>query len=386
MKEVIYPIGIQTFEKLREGGFVYVDKTEYVQRIVSSPGYYFLSRPRRFGKSLLLSTIEAYFKGKRDLFKGLAIDRQCDEWTPHAVIHIDLNSKNYVDRQSLNDILNFNLEHYEREFGVSGSGMPVDDRFMSLIRNAYESTGRKVVVLVDEYDKPLLQTIDNEPLQDEYRGILKAFYGVLKSADKYLQLVFLTGVTRFGKVSVFSDLNNMRDISMDSAFEAVCGITESELHENFKTGVERLAERKRIGIAETYSLLKNNYDGYHFGCGLTDIYNPFSVLSALASSEIDNFWFSTGTPTFLIKLLQKNDYDLSRLGGEVEYDPMMLTGSVVSADDAVPMMYQSGYLTIKRYDPMFGTVFLGYPNREVEDCFLKWLLPNYGGMTGDYEC
>lgn len=383
MKEVLYPIGIQTFEKLRDGGFVYVDKTEYIQKIVSGSGYYFLSRPRRFGKSLLLSTIEAFFKGKRRLFSGLAIEKYNHDWLEYPVIHIDLNSKNYVDEKSLVDIIEFNLEHYEHLYGINNSGMPVDDRFMSLIRSANASTGRKVVVLIDEYDKPLLQTIDDIELQDKYCGILKSFYGVLKSADQFLRFVFLTGVTRFGKVSVFSDLNNLRDISMDNEFDAVCGITEDELHKTFDQGIGKLADARRISVDEAFSSLKVNYDGYHFSDNLTDVYNPFSVLSALASSNISNYWFSTGTPTFLIKLLQSNDYDLSKLNGDIEYDPMMLTGSVVTPRDAVPMMYQSGYLTIKRMDPLFATAFLGYPNREVEDCFLKWLLPSYGCMSGE---
>lgn len=383
MKDVLYPIGIQTFEKLRNEGFVYVDKTAYIQKIISNSGYYFLSRPRRFGKSLLLSTIEAYFKGKRSLFKGLALDNYPQDWQEYPVIHIDLNSKNYVDEKSLIDIIEFNLEHYERIYGIDNCSRPVDDRFMNLIRSASVLTGQKVVVLIDEYDKPLLQAIDDTVLQNKYCGILKSFYGVLKSADQFLRFVFLTGVTRFGKVSVFSDLNNLRDISMETEFEAICGITESELHSFLAIGVKKLAETREISVDEAFTALKVNYDGYHFSENMTDVYNPFSVLNALATSNISNFWFSTGTPTFLIKLLQSNDYDLSVLKGNIEYDPMMLTGSVVTSSDVVPMMYQSGYLTIKRFDKMFGTVFLGYPNREVEDCFLKWLLPNYGGISGE---
>lgn len=382
MKEVRYPIGIQTFEKLRDGNFVYVDKTRYIQKIVSGSGYYFLSRPRRFGKSLLLSTIEAFFKGKRNLFAGLDIENYEHDWQEHPVIHIDLNSKNYVVEQSLIDIISFNLAHYEQQYGIDGDAKPVDDRFMNLIRTASIQTGRKVVVLIDEYDKPLLQTIDNPDLQDRYCGILKSFYGVLKSADQFLRFVFLTGVTRFGKVSVFSDLNNLRDISMDNEFDAICGITENELHDNFGPGIKKLAEVSGISVDDAFSSLKTNYDGYHFSDNLTDIYNPFSVLSALAASAISNYWFSTGTPSFLIKLLQSNNYDLSSLKDGVEYDPMMLMGSVVTPNDAVPMMYQSGYLTIKRIDPLFATAFLGYPNREVEDCFLKWLLPSYGCISG----
>lgn len=376
-----YPIGIQTFAKIREEGYAYVDKTEYVGRLVKAQGYYFLARPRRFGKSLLLSTIESYFKGRRDLFRGLAIDAMDLPWETAPVIHIDLNSKNYKDEKSLTDLLSFYLSPYETEFAVEPGDADVDERFFKVLMAAYKATGKKVVVLVDEYDKPLLSSIGNEELQEKYRAILKGFYGVLKSADRFVQFGMLTGVTRFGKISVFSDLNNMRDISLETEYDAICGVTEEELHSCFGDGVSQLAASTAKTVEDTYGELKYNYDGYHFSENLRDIYNPYSLINALAKGKISNYWFETGTPTFLYTLLQNENYDLSKLEGDIEYDPTQLTGVMVSDHDAVPMLYQSGYLTIKRIDEFFGTVFLGYPNHEVEDSFLKGLLPVYSRST-----
>lgn len=379
-----YPIGIQTFSKIREDGYLYVDKTEFVARLVQSPGYYFLSRPRRFGKSLLISTLESYYRGRRDLFKGLAIENYNLEWDEHPVFHLDLNSKDYIDAESLNDIIGAYLEPYEQKYRVEAKG-DISERFFRVIKAAAEHTGQQAVVLIDEYDKPLLASIDNDELQTRYSGMLKGFYGVLKSADRYLKFVMLTGVTRFGKVSVFSDLNNLRDISLEAGFDAICGITEDELHNTLGREISNFASNCGLSVSESYSALKYNYDGYHFSEALTDIYNPFSVLNALAKGKISNYWFDTGTPSFLIKLLQKGNYDLSTLDGEIEYDSSQLVGVMVSAEDAVPMLYQSGYLTIKKVDEFFNTVFLGYPNHEVEDSFLKVLLPAYSGTPKEFS-
>ena len=376
-----YPIGIQTFAKIREEGYVYVDKTGYVGRLVEAQGYYFLSRPRRFGKSLLLSTIESYYEGRKDLFEGLEIEKMNLPWEPAPVIHLDFNSKNYKDEQSLADLLGFYLAPYEEKYGIDRRDADVDERFFKVVIEAYKASGRKVVVLVDEYDKPLLSAIDNEELQEKYRAILKGVFGVLKSADRYIQFVMLTGVTRFGKVSVFSDLNNLRDLSMESAFDSICGVTEEELHHYFDEGVAELASTTRITVEDAYGELKYNYDGYHFSEALKDIYNPYSLMNALAKRKISNYWFETGTPTFLYTLLQNENYDLSKLEGDIEYDPTQLISVMVSDRDAVPLLYQSGYLTIKRTDDFFGTVFLGYPNHEVEDSFLRGLLPAYSQST-----
>lgn len=380
MQELRYPIGIQTFTKIREGQYLYIDKTEYIYRLVSKPGYYFLSRPRRFGKSLLLSTLECFFEGKRDYFSGLKIEEKDVEWSKHEVIHLDLNSKYYENENSIREIISFNLRQYEEKFGIIIRDSNIDERFFTLIKEAYRISGREVVVLIDEYDKPLLSAMDNNTLRDKYLAILKGFYSVLKSADRYLKFVMLTGVTRFGKVSVFSDLNNLRDISMLEEYEAICGITEQELHNSLNQGVKSFADARNITLEEAYSNLKHNYDGYHFSENVKDIYNPYSLMNALESKRISNYWFSTGTPTFLIKLLQKGHYDLSKLNGEIEYEPSQLIGVTVSASDAIPMLYQSGYLTIKRSDPFFKTVFLGYPNQEVEDSFVKGLLPFYSNL------
>ena len=377
----LYPIGIQTFTKIREGGYVYVDKTRYVAKLAKDGGYYFLSRPRRFGKSLLISTLECYFEGKREYFRGLAIDSMDIEWTQNPVVHLDFNSKNYDSVESLKEMLGSYLLAHEEKFGIEQSNAEVDERFFRLIKEVHKQTGKRVVVLVDEYDKPLLSVIDNDELQARYQAIMKGFYGVLKSADRYLQFVMLTGVTRFGKVSVFSDLNNLRDISMEEGYDAICGITDQELHKYFQSGVERLASKRNISLDEAYGLLKYNYDGYHFSERLNDIYNPFSILNSLAKSEIANYWFETGTPTFLLSLIKNENLDLSRLNGEIEYYASDLLGVMVTSQDAVPLLYQSGYLTIKRRDDFFKTVLLGYPNHEVEDSFIKVLLPYYSSIS-----
>lgn len=377
MKEPRYPIGIQTFSKIREGGYIYVDKTDFIARLTSRPGYYFLSRPRRFGKSLLLSTLESFFEGKRELFEGLAIENYDIEWVKREVIHLDLNSKYYEDVRSIKEIIGFNLREYEEKYGIEPGNADIDERFFTLIKKAYAYSGKEVVVLIDEYDKPILSVINLPEQRDKHFEMLKGFYSVLKSADRYLNFVMLTGVTRFGKVSVFSGLNNLRDISMSEDFEAVCGITENELHAELSAGVESFASNNNCDVKMAYKALKDYYDGYHFSENLLDIYNPYSLLNALESKKISNYWFSTGTPTFLIKLLKKNHYDLSRLNGDLEYSPSQLVGVMVTANDAIPLLYQSGYLTLKRYDPTFKTLFLGYPNLEVEESFLKGLLPFY---------
>ena len=299
------PIGIQNFEKLRREGYLYVDKTSLLYKMVTSGCYYFLSRPRRFGKSLLLSTIEAYFQGKRELFEGLAVAELESDWTEYPILHLDLNTRNYSVKESLEAELNKHLELWESRYGDAFRDRSIEERFTQVIRLAYEKTGRQVVILVDEYDKPLLQAIGNTELQDAYRATLKGFYGALKSMDRCIRFAFLTGVTKFGKVSVFSDLNNLRDLSMLPQYHDICGVTEQELRTNFDVEISEFAEAQNMTIDDAYAALRENYDGYHF-CEekLPGIYNPFSLLNAFANHKIDYYWFETGTPTYLIELLK----------------------------------------------------------------------------------
>ena len=376
----IYPVGIQSFEKIREGGYCYIDKTSLIYNLVKSGQYYFLSRPRRFGKSLLISTLEAYFLGKKELFKGLAMEELEKDWTTYPVLHLDLNARKYVDASSLNAILNQHLESWEAIYGDEKKDRAPEERFAWLIEKACRTTGRNVVVLVDEYDKPMLQAIGNEPLLTDYRNTLKAFYGVLKSCDKYLCFALLTGVTKFSKVSVFSDLNNLMDISLSNRFANICGITENELYRDLEEDIRLLAEANGMNETEARQTLKEWYDGYHFAENTEDIYNPFSLLNTLAEMKFGSYWFETGTPTFLVELLQRSKYDLHRLAEEMATADS-LGGIDTMETNPVPILYQSGYLTIKGFDKEFRTYELGFPNKEVEEGFTKFLLPNYASLS-----
>ncbi len=371
-----YPIGIQSFEKIRKDGYLYVDKTALIHRLVSTGSYYFLSRPRRFGKSLLISTLEAYFQGKKELFKGLAMEQLEKDWTVHPVLRLDLNIEKYDTKVSLENILESNLSRWEEMYGASNSDKSFSLRFASIIRRACEKTGQRVVVLVDEYDKPLLQSIGNKALQTELRNALKPFYGVLKTMDECIKFALLTGVTKFGKVSVFSDLNNLRDISMLPAYTEICGISETELHTCFKEDMQELAECEQTtyeGIAEK---LRTNYDGYHFAPYTGGMYNPFSILNTFANMQFDSYWFETGTPSYLVELLKQNDYDLNDINGTIVGEAAF-AGADSTDTDAIPVIYQSGYLTIKDFNPRFKTYTLGYPNKEVEEGFVNFLVPFY---------
>ncbi len=380
MESLRYPIGVQSFEKIREGGYVYVDKTEYIHRLICEGGYYFLSRPRRFGKSLLLSTMEAYFKGKRELFKGLAIDSLTEDWTEHPVLHLDLNAMDYTDDDNaLKMILQKHLSLWEEIYSITPQFDDVALRFETVVRTACKATGRQVVVLIDEYDKPLLQNLFNKERQDRFRNTLKAFYGVLKSCDQYLRFAFLTGVTKFGRVSVFSDLNNLRDISLLHAYNGICGISETELADNFSNRIKELAEANGMTVEETNAELKENYDGYHFSNKESEgIYNPFSLMNVMQDLEFKSYWFSTGTPTLLVKLLQRADSDLDDVS-HAERSELDLMGLDPAFRDPVPVIFQSGYLTIKGYDRADDLYRLGFPNKEIEKGFLNFILPFYVG-------
>ena len=374
----LYPVGIQNFEKLRRDGYWYVDKTEQMYRLVTTGSYYFLSRPRRFGKSLLISTLEAYFQGKKELFEGLAVHELEKEWAEYPILHLDLNIGQYDTGQSLNDILNRSLVAWERQYGSDPAEVSLPLRFAGVVKRASEQTGRRVVILVDEYDKPMLQAIGNESLQDEYRNTLKPFYGVLKTMDGYIKFAFLTGVTKFGKVSVFSDLNNLMDISRDERYTDICGISEKELLDNFTEDIRDLASANGQTFGQACAQLKEDYDGYHFCPDRAGIYNPFSLLNTFAKRRYGSYWFETGTPTYLVELLKKSDYDLERMT-RVETSADILD-SIFTDDNPIPVIYQSGYLTIKEYDRRFGMYTLGFPNREVEDGFMNFLLPYYAGI------
>lgn len=372
---MLYPIGIQNFEKLRNEGFVYVDKTARMYTMVKEGNYYFLSRPRRFGKSLLISTLEAYFLGKKDLFEGLAIDSLEKDWIEYPVLHLDLNTEKYDSPESLENKLSVFLDSCESVYGSGKPGCSLSVRFEDVIRRAKENTGRNVVILVDEYDKPMLQAIGNEPLQKAFRNTLKSFYGALKSMDACIRFALLTGVTKFGKVSVFSDLNNLNDISMDHRYYDICGISEDELHRYFDSSIRELAKANGQTFEQACLQLEKDYDGYHFTFDTPGMYNPFSILNTLSKSRYGSYWFETGTPTFLVELLQASDFNLEQMAG-MEADSDML-GSIFNDDNPIPVIYQSGYLTIKGYDPRFGLYKLGFPNREVENGFMKFLLPFY---------
>lgn len=376
MATVKYPIGIQSFEKLRSEGFMYVDKTALVRKLVEEGCYYFLSRPRRFGKSLLLSTFKAYFEGKRELFKGLAIDTDEMSWEAHPVLHLDLNAQKYEAKSSLEDVLSNFLSIEEEKYGEIQEGKSFGIRFCNVIRNAYEKTGKRVVILIDEYDKPMLQAIGNKELQDDFRGTLKGFYGALKAMDECIQFAFLTGVTKFGKVSVFSDLNHLMDISMNAEYYDICGISEEEIEEYFTEGVAELAKANEMTVEECMATLKVRYDGYHFEENAPGMYNPFSLLQTLSQQKFGSFWFETGTPTYLVTLLQLHDYNLEAMS-EVETDADVLNSTDGGSTDPIPVIYQSGYLTIKGYDKEFGLYKLGFPNKEVEEGFMKFLVPYY---------
>ena len=371
------PIGIQTFEDIRNDGYLYVDKTALMWTMANIGKPFFLSRPRRFGKSLLISTFEAYFKGRRDLFTGLAVEQLEKKWEEYPVLHLDLNAEKYDSPDRLDAILSNQLTQWEAIYGRGEDETTLSSRFLGVIRRASEQAGRGVVVLVDEYDKPLLQAIQNEPLLNSYRSTLKAFYGVLKSADRYLRFAFLTGVTKFSQVSVFSDLNQLNDISLNYDFSTLCGITREELLANFEPEIAALSQANDINTKEVVETMTRQYDGYHFHPNGEGVFNPFSVLNAFFSKEFGNYWFQTGTPTFLVELLKESDYDLRLLMDGIETAASAFTEYRADRKNPIPLIYQSGYLTIKGYDERFRMYKLGFPNQEVENGFVRYLLPYY---------
>ncbi|MBQ9417294.1 MAG: ATP-binding protein [Bacteroidales bacterium] len=371
-----YPIGIQSFEKIRRLNYTYIDKTALIYKLAHEGVYYFLSRPRRFGKSLLLSTMAAYFQGRKELFEGLAISELEKEWESYPVLYLDLNADWYNSVEALTDRLGRALSQWEGLYGSDPNERSLGMRFEGVIRRAAEKEGKQVVVLVDEYDKPLLQALQNADLKDTYRNILKAFYGALKSSDRYIRFAFLTGATKFGKVSVFSDLNHLSDISMLPQYVEICGLTEKELHSYFDESVGQLAEANGLSKEECYAELKRSFDGYCFYPNTAGIYNPFSLLNTLHYGVFSDYWFETGTPSFLVEQLKKTNYPLEEMSKE-DLSSDMLNSIDIIDENPLPLLYQSGYLTIKKYDSRFKTYLLGFPNREVEEGFIKYLVPYY---------
>ena len=371
-----FPIGIQDFESLRKDGYLYVDKTAIIHDLVSKGRYYFLSRPRRFGKSLLISTLKAYFECKRELFQGLAMEQLEQEWRVHPVLLLDLNTEKYDSMDSVDKKLDREFKVWEALYGADPAETTLPMRFEGIIQRACEKTGERVVVLVDEYDKPLLQAIGNKELQDEYRATLKSVYGALKSMDGCIKFALLTGVTKFSKVSVFSDLNNLKDISMSPQFHEICGITEIELKAFLDEEIGKLAVANEQSKEEAYETLRQRYDGYHFCSNSVGMYNPFSVIWTLSERQYGSYWFSTGTPTYLVELMKAADLNPSELSG-YEASATELDSIQISVDNPIAVLYQSGYLTIKGYDSRFKLYTLDYPNDEVKEGFVNFLVPYY---------
>lgn len=373
----LYPIGIQTFSKIREGNYLYIDKTEYVYRMThSASSYMFLSRPRRFGKSLLTSTLHSYFSGRKEQFHGLAMEKLEKEWTEYPVLHFDMSTAKHADSEQLLQELNLKLYGYEQIYGRLEEEVNPNQRLMGLIKRAYEQTGKKVVVLIDEYDAPLLDVVHEWENLDVLRNIMRNFYSPLKACDPYLRYVFLTGITKFSQLSIFSELNNIKNISMDEPYAAICGISEDEIRLQMKDDLGELAKKLEITPEEALMKLKENYDGYHFTSPSPDIYNPFSLLNAFADGKFGSYWFGSGTPTYLVKMLDKFGVKPSEIGRR-QLKSSVFDAPTETMTDAVPLLYQSGYITIKDYNKMLDLYTLDIPNKEVRLGLMESLLPYY---------
>ena len=373
----LYPIGIQTFEKIRTRNYMYVDKTEYIYRMVhADSNYFFLSRPRRFGKSLLTSTLEAYFQGRKDLFKGLAMDLLETEWTEYPVLRFDMSLGKHMEKEQLERYLSSQLELMEHKYGILTESPDANIRLTNLIRRAYEQTGRQVVVLIDEYDAPLLDVVHEEKNLPVLRNIMRNFYSPLKACDPYLRFVFLTGITKFSQLSIFSELNNIKNISMLPEYAAICGITEEEIATQMDEDLDILAGRLNVNCEEVVKKLKAHYDGYHFTWPSPDIYNPFSLLNAFADGRLDSYWFGSGTPTYLIEMLKKYGVQPQQIGGRKAMAESF-DAPTERMTDIAPLLYQSGYVTIKGYSPITQLYTLDIPNKEVRLGLMKSLLPGY---------
>lgn len=381
------PIGIQSFESLRNDGYIYVDKTEYIFRLVHEGKPYFLSRPRRFGKSLLLSAMKAYWEGKRELFSGLAIEKlerdNPDAWKAYPVFSFDFNGVNYQNSNALEESLNTQLKRWEEQYHCTGENIPLSERFQNLLIAARKKTGLRCVILVDEYDKPLLDVADKPDLQEHNREVFKGFFSSMKSFDEYIRFIFITGVSKFHKVSIFSDLNQLNDISLDEDYACICGITEKELKRDFENEINILSERRKLSREQCLNKLKKQYDGYHFHPDAEGVYNPFSLLKAFFAKEFGSYWFETGTPTFLIKKLKESIFDVRKFTDKTLYaSEGMLKDYTGDSPDPVPLLYQTGYLTIVDFDPTGQEYTLSFPNEEVKYGFVECLMPEYVADCG----
>lgn len=373
----LYPVGIQTFSELMTKNYVYVDKTEYVYRMTHSGSkYMFLSRPRRFGKSLLTSTLHSYFAGQKELFKGLAIERLETEWTEHPVLHFDMSLGKHMGKEELENNLAYQLSWYNREYGITDVASEINNQLTDIIRRAYEQTGRQVVVLIDEYDAPLLDVVHEEENLPALRNVMRNFYSPLKACDPYLRYVFLTGITKFSQLSIFSELNNIKNISMDEEYAGVCGITEEEILTQMSDDLDRLAVRMKLSREEALDKLKEQYDGYHFTWPSPDIYNPFSLMNAFEDGKVKSYWFGSGTPTYLIEMLKKYGVTPTKIGN-MEAVAAQFDAPTERMTSIVPLLYQSGYITIKNYDSDFEFYLLDIPNKEVRIGLMQSLIPSY---------
>lgn len=380
-QQKFYPVGIQTFSEIIGRNYLYIDKTGYVYRMTHSASkYMFLSRPRRFGKSLLASTLHSYFEGRKELFKGLVIEKLETEWMSYPVFHFDMSLAKHVDRERLESMLNIQLYRYEEIYGRLDGEVMLNDRLTGLIQRAYQQTGKQVVVLIDEYDAPLLDVMHEDKNLPILRNVMRNFYSPLKACDPYLRYVFLTGITKFSQLSIFSELNNIKNISMDEPYAAICGITEEEIKEQMSYDLDLLAEKMQITRDEVLAKLKENYDGYHFTWPSPDIYNPFSLFNAFNDGKFNSYWFGSGTPTYLIEMLNKFGVLPSEIGG-IEAVAAEFDAPTERMTSITPLLYQSGYITIKGYDSVFDIYTLDIPNKEVRIGLMRNLIPSY--ITND---
>ena len=378
MTRKLYPIGIQTFSEIRTNDNLYIDKTAYIYRMANSDGkYFFLSRPRRFGKSLLVSTLLSYFEGRKELFKGLAIDNLENEWAEYPVLHFDLSGGKHQEEDQLNRYLDFILKDNERRFGVECDAVDANVRLANLIASVYKKTGKQVVVLIDEYDAPLLDVVHQDERLESLRYLMRNFYSPLKQCEPMLRFVFLTGITKFSQLSIFSELNNITNISMDEAYAGICGITKEELLTQMSDDIDRLAEKLSITRENAIQQLKDNYDGYHFTYPSPDIFNPYSLLNCFSKEKIGAYWFGSGTPTFLIEMMRKFGTTPMDIGESEMADVSDFDAPTETMESIVPLLYQSGYVTIKDYDEDTNLYELGIPNKEIRIGLFKSLLPNY---------
>ena len=380
-QQKFYPVGIQTFSEIIGKNYLYIDKTGYVYRMTHSASkYMFLSRPRRFGKSLLASTLHSYFEGRKELVKGLVIEKLETEWMSYPVFHFDMSLAKHVDRERLESMLNIQLYRYEEIYGRLDGEVMLNDRLTGLIQRAYQQTGKQVVVLIDEYDAPLLDVMHEDKNLPILRNVMRNFYSPLKACDPYLRYVFLTGITKFSQLSIFSELNNIKNISMDEPYAAICGITEEEIKEQMSYDLDLLAEKMQITRDEVLAKLKENYDGYHFTWPSPDIYNPFSLFNAFNDGKFNSYWFGSGTPTYLIEMLNKFGVLPSEIGG-IEAVAAEFDAPTERMTSITPLLYQSGYITIKGYDSVFDIYTLDIPNKEVRIGLMRNLIPSY--ITND---